>query len=267
MGSKDGGATDSQDAGDADSATSDETATESGGFIWQDLPDGYCGESCDIWSLGSCPPGQKCTSTGCGLHEEWDLHRCRPLWGEAQLGEPCDHLDSTVDGNDTCAEGLICWDQDVDTGLGTCLAFCQGTPEAPSCPADYACFVANGGGLPICLPSCEPLWQDCEDGDACYPVKAGLGFICGPNDSDGMAPYGTPCEQDQQCNAGWLCLDPARVPEPACEGEAGCCSPMCNADLPNACPGVGQVCERMYAPGEAPPDLEYTIGVCAVPSP
>ncbi|WAS97992.1 hypothetical protein [Nannocystis punicea] len=37
-------------------------------------------------------------------------------------------------GEDTCDEGLQCWNVDPDTSVGTCLAMCTGTWDAPSCP-------------------------------------------------------------------------------------------------------------------------------------
>jgi hypothetical protein len=168
---------------------------------------------------------------------------------------------SGVSGNDTCELGSMCWDADPDTGIGTCIAFCTGSPDAPSCPAGTSCAVVNNGVLVICLPGCDPLAQDCEGGDLCLPSPEGDGYICVLDASGQMAPYGTPCNYGNSCNTGLICIDPAGVPEAECASASGCCSPLCSISGGEACPGNGQTCEPVFDP--QPPGYE-DVGVCTI---
>ncbi|MFZ6186222.1 hypothetical protein ACOXH8_46435, partial [Nannocystis pusilla] len=34
---------------------------------------------------------------------------------------------------DSCDVGHMCWNTDPDTGEGTCVRFCSGSPDAPTC--------------------------------------------------------------------------------------------------------------------------------------
>jgi hypothetical protein len=169
---------------------------------------------------------------------------------------------SGVSGNDTCELGNMCWNADPDTGIGTCIAFCTGSPDAASCPAGTNCVIVNNGVLAICLPDCDPLAQDCEEaGDLCIPDPNGEGYVCVLNASGDMAPYGTPCNYANSCNAGLICVDPAGVPEPECASASGCCSPMCSIAAGDPCPGAGQTCEPVFDP--QPPGYE-DVGVCTI---
>jgi hypothetical protein len=221
-----------------------------------------CGEECDIWNPDDCPAGEKCTAVACEVGSSaWDSNVCREIQGNAQLDEDCEYTDgSGVSGNDTCALGLMCWNADPDTGLGTCIPFCTGSPDAPMCPSGWECAIAGNGVLSVCLPSCDPLGDDCSNGDLCLPT--GDGYDCVLDASGDAAPYATPCNYINVCNAGLMCANAAAVPEPSCEGATGCCSPFCNLQNPEPCPGQGQLCEPVYDP--QPPDYEY-VGVCAVP--
>jgi hypothetical protein len=77
-----------------------------------------------------------------------------------------------------------------------------------------------------------------------------------------MAPYGAPCNYINSCNEGLMCVNAEGVPEPECTSEAGCCSPYCNLNDGNTCPGVDQECQPVFDP--QPSELEH-VGVCLVP--
>ena len=240
----------------------DSTAT-SGGFV----PDGggaSCGEECDIWNPNDCPEGEKCTAVACEVGgSAWDSNVCREIQGTAAVGDECMYTDgSGVSGNDTCELGAMCWNADADSGIGTCIAFCTGSPEAASCPAGTSCTIVNNGVLVICLPGCDPLAQDCESSnELCIPQAGGEGYVCALDASGDMAPYGTPCNYANSCNLGLICGDPAGVPEPECASAAGCCTPMCSISAGEACPGTGQTCEPVFDP--QPPGYE-DVGVCTI---
>jgi hypothetical protein len=262
----DDGNMDTSETNDPSSGTGDEdptSTTDPGGFV----PDGggaSCGEECDIWNPGDCPDGEKCTSVACEVGSNaWDSNVCREIQGTAAIGDECMYTDgSGVSGNDTCDTGAMCWNADADTGLGTCIAFCTGSPDAATCAAGTSCSILNNGTLPICLPSCDPLAQDCEAAnDLCIPNPDGNGYSCVLDASGQMAPYGTPCNYINVCNKGLLCIDGAGVPEAECASAAGCCSPMCSISSGDACPGQGQTCEPVFDP--QPPGFE-DVGVCTI---
>jgi len=114
------------------------------------------------------------------------------------------------------------------------------------------------------LPNCDPLEQDCSQSQLCLPNTAGDAFVCVLDASGGAHPYGSPCEFLNVCNPGLWCIDASSVPEPACENAVGCCSPVCDLDAAEPCPGAGLVCTSYYESGSAPEGYEH-IGVCALP--
>ena len=166
---------------------------------------------------------------------------------------------SALSGNDTCAAGSICFYVDADE-LGTCIAFCTGTPEAPECAEGKSCTIYNDGVLPLCHALCDPLTQDClSDTDSCLPTIPEA-YVCLPDASMDMAPYGSPCQFNSECNPGLLCLEAGSVPEPDCDASK-CCSPMCSITASEPCPGAGQTCEAIFDP--QPPGYE-DVGVCTI---
>ena len=119
------------------------------------------------------------------------------------------------------------------------------------------------GALDLCLPSCDPLMQDCPAEDSC--IANGDGFVCvfdasGP---DAGAVF-DPCEFANACDSGLLCLDPSSANE--CDPNVGgCCLPLCDLSKPDAmCPGAGTSCLSLYAEDMAPPEFA-NVGVCVLP--
>ena len=160
----------------------------------------------------------------------------------------------------------MCWNVDVRTNVGACVALCDGSPEDPTCEeAAASCVIANEGSLNLCLPFCDPLLQDCDDGQACYPVNTG--FFCAPDASLEAGGYGEECQFINVCDPGLHCATPDAVSGCA---FAGCCTTFCDLSDPMAsanCPDAadGQECVAWYAEGTAPAGFE-NVGTCTLPS-
>jgi hypothetical protein len=259
------GSESSSDERPPDDDSDDSDAGSDCTFVCEDADCTICGVGCDIWSEADCPEGEKCTAVACEVgSNSWDMNVCKPIGGAAEIGEPCTYLpQSWVSGEDTCAPGGMCWDMDADTGEGMCVEFCKGSPEDPQCGPDTICAIFNDGVLPLCMSTCDPIGQDCEGDQACLPDESGAGFICVLSTGTG-APYGTPCNYVNSCNPGLLCIDAAAVPESECEGAWGCCSPLCDLQSGESCPGEGQACLPFYPLDVTPPGYE-DVGVCQLP--
>jgi hypothetical protein len=147
---------------------------------------------------------------------------------------------------------------------------CTGDEANPICEdPDTSCAIANDGAIVLCLPNCDPILQDCPEGQACYPINEG--WSCAPDASGEMGVYGDPCEFINVCDPGFICLDASTVPMgEACMGAAGCCTGVCDLADPMGdaqCEGAagGQTCQPWYEEGQAPPGYE-DVGACALPA-
>jgi len=253
------------EVGASASNTSSTPGTTSGfGF----LPDaGASGPfECDVW-MQDCPVGQKCMPWAFDGGSSWNATKCSPLnAAPGQPGDTCTVTNDGVFGEDSCMSGSMCWGVD-ETNTGTCVAFCTGSELSPGCenPAT-ACSIANDGALILCLPICDPLEQNCAEGDACYAI--GDAFVCAPDASDpDLGNYLNPCEYINACKPGLGCFDAAGVP--GCTG-VGCCTPFCDVTAPDAsatCPGAagGQQCVPYFEEGQAPMAELADVGVCLLP--
>lgn len=254
---------------DDDDDTAAETVTMSttsggpagGGFL---LDLGVSGQfECSMW-LQDCNPGEKCMPYANDGGLSWNGTQCVPI--EANAGSPgdaCTVVNNGLSGMDSCGAGAMCWNVDEENA-GTCVAFCTGTAENPSCedPAT-SCSIANDGAVILCLPDCDPLLQDCATTEeACYPV--GDAFVCAQDAADaGAGAFGTPCEHINACRAGFACVNAVGVP--GCT-SLGCCSSFCDLSEPeDACP-TGQQCLPYFEEGQAPSPEAEAIGLCLVPS-
>lgn len=232
-----------------------------------DMPSGPA--PCDIWDPGSCPDGQKCSAYATN-GTAWDANGCFDVMGDGQRGDDCIGFGDQpgISGEDDCGQGLMCWDIDVDVGLGYCIAFCTGSADSPSCEgvACTTCAIYNDGVLPLCLAQCNPLLggADCPNpNNACLPDFTNGGFVC-VLDPPGMGPYGTECTYANSCAAGLYCAPADDVP--GCASDIGCCSEMCDVTQPNTCTGAGggQECVAFFEPGEEPCAAQ-DVGGCAIP--
>lgn len=217
---------------------------------------------CDLWAQ-DCPAGSKCApydKNGDGIH---DTPRCVPVQGmPGQAGDDCMVEGSIASGLDSCGLGLLCWNVDAES-QGRCVQMCGGTPGDPQCPDDLLCDVSNGGALPLCVATCDPLTPSCPVGQICLPGGPSQDyFICDVDASGEMGGYGDPCAYVNVCDAGLLCLGSASVP--GCKTE-GCCSEYCDLSQQEVtCSGEGQVCLPYYGGDEPPPGYE-NVGLCSLP--
>ena len=228
---------------------------------------------CDAY-LQDCPEGQKCAPIIDDGGSAWNANKCVPVTGMDQPdepGEPC-HTDDIASGIDSCIEGAMCWNVDMD-GNGTCVAQCTGTPDAPSCdPGKYGplpCTIANDGVLNLCIPDCNPLGDDCAANEMCATYNES--FTCAPDASADEGQAFDDCAFINQCDTGLMCVQSGLAPE--CNpGSEGCCMPFCDTSLANTCPGQGQECLPFFEPWQIPPTLpgdepsfKATLGICLQP--
>lgn len=211
-----------------------------------------------------CPEGNKCSPWANDGGTSWNATKCVPIDPDPdQPGDPCTVQVSGTSGIDSCDLHSMCWDVDVDTLIGHCVPFCTGSPENTICPDGLTCIVANEGNLPICLPSCDPLQQDCAPGDVCISHPNEPGFVCIFDGSGDEGQSFDACDFANECDPGLLCNQPTAASE--CDFEAqGCCLPFCDLSLPVDCPGAMQTCQPAFEMGTAPEGLE-NVGFCALP--
>ncbi len=233
------------------------TGDITGGFIQE--PDGGLSGQCDP-KLQDCPAGEKCTAVSSGPGEPWGLNKCVAKNGSDQVGDPCDIEDGKYTGIDNCDVGLICLLTDDEGKGGACVEFCDGSDQCPKTGAK--CVVYNEGSLPICLTDCDPLIQDCPEGQACYN-SAGDDFVCFKESAmPGEGAPGDECSYINQCQKGSFCANPAAVAN--CGAATGCCTPYCAVSEGNDVCQEGEVCSPFFVDGMEPPGLE-DVGVCAIP--
>jgi len=261
---------DSQDSADSNDSA-DTGAMSTGpmttlGFI-EDPDGGGISFECDMFAQ-DCPPGEKCMPWASDGGGSWNATRCSMIQpNPGQPGDECEVEGSGTSGIDSCDLGSMCWDVDGETNTGTCVAMCTGDESNPLCEdPDTFCTIANDGAIVLCLPSCDPILQDCAEGQACYPINDG--FACAPDASGEMGIYGDPCEFINVCDPGLACVNPEVVP--GCSGAMGCCSELCDLADPGGAmqcsgQGGGQDCVPWYEEGNEPPGYE-DVGICAIPA-
>lgn len=221
---------------------------------------------CDVWQQ-DCPEGEKCMPWASDGGISWNATRCSPIVGDSvQPGDSCTAEGGPLSGIDNCELGAMCWNIDGETNTGTCVGFCEGSAQQPSCgTAGTECSISLDGVLILCLPSCDPILQNCPtDAEACYPGVEG-GFQCYPDYSGATGAYADPCGHTNDCDPGLFCTFSSIVPE--CASDL-CCSEFCDLSEPNpdaSCTGEGQSCIPWYEAGTAPPGDE-DIGYCGIPA-
>ncbi|MEM6293444.1 MAG: hypothetical protein AAGA54_19385 [Myxococcota bacterium] len=238
------------EASSSEGSTSDGFASVSFLDTGDDCGEDCIAEACDLWTQ-ACDAGEKCMSWANDGGSAWNATRCVPVDPEPGApGEPCRVAGSAVSGVDSCGLGSMCWDVD-DQKKGTCISLCGGTPREPLCddPADR-CVQANDGRLTVCVPSCDPLADDCTAGSSCIWIDGG--FACIPDAGFGRADAGQPCDfanacaPDLQCVGGVVAAcrwdfcraarcSPTSDPSAACEAGSACVEmqpglSICDAD-------------------------------------
>lgn len=228
------------------------------------IPDWHRGDTCDLWSE-SCPPGYKCMPWANDGGSAWNSTRCSPIAPDPRApGESCTVEGNGVSGIDDCELHSMCWDVDPETNMGECVAFCNGDEANPTCEMDNTfCNLTDEGVLILCLPFCNPLTPDCNEGDECVPVEDH--FTCAPDAGGEQGALGDPCEYINVCDPGLFCAPTDAIP--MCAGASGCCAAFCDLDSEIPCEGweTGIECVAWYEPGQAPAGYE-NLGACMVPS-
>lgn len=218
---------------------------------------------CDVIAQ-DCPVGEKCSPWANDGGAVWNATRCSPIDPEPDpLGAPCTVEGAAVSGIDSCERGAQCWAVDPRTLEGVCVAMCGGDSSDPVCDdPETTCVIANGGAIALCLPSCDPLLQDCAEALACTSSPGDGGFACMPL---GGVPVvdGDACEHLNVCAAGSVCAIAEAVPD--CVGAWGCCTPYCDLTVPGSCTAPGTQCVPWWEEGVGPPQFDDE-GLCsAVP--
>jgi hypothetical protein len=236
--------------GDGDPTTTGSPTTS--GFV----PDTDVGSisECDPFAQ-DCPEGEKCVAYG-SSGGNWDANKCVMVMGDGQVGDPCMY-GGTTESTDNCGADSWCWNVNME-GVGTCTAFCSGSPDDPICEPGFGCSIANDGSINLCLLECDPLLQDCpNDGDWCFYDFSG-NFVCAFGTQD--LPTGEACGFINDCVGGNVCLDATVFP--SCAGAA-CCAAFCDLADP-MCAQMGTECTAFFEMGMAPPGYE-NVGVCIIP--
>lgn len=247
-----------------DTPGTDPTGTQTTEVTFIAHPDGgSCSLECDTFVPESCcDPKQKCAAFASDGGSQWNAVKCMLVDPDPdQVGEPCTVADDAVSGVDSCEQGAMCWDVDDVTLEGVCVALCTGTPDDPVCaPVGTTCIITNDGVLNLCLPTCDPLTQDCADGGLCIATE-GDPFVCVIDVSGDAGALFDPCEYLNACDAGLACLDSSG--SAMCDPRfVGCCLPFCDLTAP-VCP-ADTACAPWYMMGTAPDGLE-DVGVCIKP--
>ncbi len=244
--------------------TDEGDVTEDEGNPFITPPDGVGNIECDLWA-DDCPVGTKCMPWANDGGNSWNATRCTPLAEDPhEPGEPCTVEDSPVSGIDDCEARAMCWNVDPETNMGECVAFCSGSEANPICKgACETCPLSGDGVLILCLPMCDPLEQNCGEGQGCYGWSDV--FICVPDAGGEAGALLEPCEFTNVCDPGLMCLDSDMVP--GCEGASGCCTPFCDALAEAPCPPelVGAECVPWFEDGQAPRCTMGVVGACMLP--
>lgn len=248
--------------------TGESTAGESGVTPTEDTapsPDHGSGGICNLF-LQDCNPGEKCTAYTLDGGIFPNGTKCVPQTGDKMPGEPCALEGQFGDGTDNCAAGALCLDID-NSGDATCVAYCGGDMDNPTCPNDDKCAFLFEPTVPLCFPACNPLAQDCPDTDACVPNIAALGsefFVCMPLVFEEIpGQYGDACYAISGCDKGFQCIFAENVPN--CKGDMYCCSSWCDLTNPDTCMAFDPTidCVPWYEEGTATPGYE-NVGICGI---
>jgi len=241
------GVADATETGLVETSTTD----EGNNFV----PDMPIESQCDPWAQ-DCPEGEKCVpySENGG---PWHRNKCVPVLGEGQPGDSCTY-DGITSATDSCGAGSHCWDvQEVEGELiGVCTSFCEGNPDNPICGPDTSCLMANEGSINLCVATCDPLLQACDENLACYWSNNDFNCIF-TTDNIGE---GESCGFINDCVAGNFCALSEVLPD--CDGGS-CCTAYCDLVDP-VCNVEGTECASFFDEGLAAPGYE-DVGVCIMP--
>lgn len=232
----------------------------SGAVFIQDPDGGSTIYECSPWDQ-DCADGMKCTHYAADGHLLDSGAKCSPVVDDPSApGEPCVVFGEWGSGVDSCERGGLCWNVDVDTLEGVCIAYCV-DPTLLLCPEGTHCI--DSRHLGVCEPFCCPLEQSCPEGSACYPIDGGL--LCAEDASGDAGGFGHPCEYINVCDPGLLCADADSVG--GCEtGAPGCCTRFCSVSAADPCESSHprMQCVPYFVPDDTPPGFE-DVGICMLP--
>ena len=106
--------------------------------------------------------------------------------------------------------------------------------------------------IPVCGEECIPELQNCQEGEACIPSAGG--WTCETRTGGGWG--ADPCEEQTDCDAGYVCVDGSRVRD--CEDEF-CCTSLCAVEEVDVC-GEPASCTDIF---EQDQDV---VGACLLPA-
>ena len=189
-------------------AESETTATDPDSSSGDAFP-----EDCSVWQQ-DCPEGFKCQPVFDDNEGEFDTG-CYPVFeGAAGRGEPCSFRDGVFAAPDGCDADTVCFEVDLETGVGTCLEYCRGSESEPTCSGDCdSCNIQADGTVSFCLEHCDPLASDCPDEHFCAGLSSG--FVCVPGSApepDPKREAGAPCGPTMGCADGLACLGVCLAP-------------------------------------------------------
>jgi hypothetical protein len=238
---------DGTDSSTSNASESSTTETEESSTDTSDTSEDLPIVECNPYTQ-DCPAGEKCVPYA---DVTWEGHKCVPVLGDQAPGESCTYAGG-VEATDDCDGTSHCWD-------GICRSFCTGTEGRPECPPGADCYHHF---FNVCIPTCDPILQDCEAGFVCHWTNGP--FLCLLEVGD--TPLGQPCSFID-CAAGLACLIAEVVPGCEALGEQGCCSSYCDLNLGDGpCEALlpGTVCASFFEEGMAPAGYEH-VGVCVLP--
>lgn len=228
---------------------------------------GGSGNMCSLLEQ-DCPEGEKCVAWNENGGIFPDGVKCVPQPpGADEIGDECLTMGGFGSGEDTCVAGALCLDLD-DDGMATCVAYCSGTsPEDAFCQQpNHTCVELFEPVVPLCFEKCNPLLQDCPDGEGCFmdaPMLGSAGFVCMPLiDNLEGGEFLSGCVAMSNCAPGNSCVFAENVPN--CPWQY-CCTPWCNLDTPEDCLMWDETlsCIEWFAEGQAPPGFEK-VGICGI---
>lgn len=217
-------------------------------------PDGGVADiECGVWEDENlCPRGEDCSPWANDGGPVWNATLCDPVPDNPDsVGEFCVAEGSPVSGLDSCEAQSMCFGVDPKTLQGTCVAYCLGEFDSTSCAdPDAVCVVGNDLTIAVCLRGCDPLLQDCDNGEMCVGnYGEQTGFFCIPPGTPYVNAGGV---QPAACNVGQVGVAPALVQE--CTDGEPCCAEFCDVSQPDPC-AAGLECTLWTPEGTCP-------GVC-----
>jgi len=211
--------------------------------------------ACDPWEQ-DCPEGQKCNLYSTGGDQDLDGAKCVPLVDPPQQqGRLCFAEGGYGSGLDNCAAGLVCSNV-APNGTGWCVQICDGAIPLPPCPEGQLCTKGFGDYHYKCLSTCDPLAQNCIEGELCASGSAG--YVCAPDASGTEGQIYDTCTAANACDRGFMCAPPDAAPGCTAGPAQGCCLPFC--EVGGLCVD-GLECIGLHDP-EVQPELD-AIGLCA----